>query len=251
MEWALLLFLLVILGVHWFDYNRAVKEYIFAQMLHNTDIGSVVGEKTPIMTEVTALPWRPEIAEKSSWTVTTMTGESIPFTTWFDNRVEIDTNLLAKDIELSTGLSEINEARSVWWLPDLYNISVDLLEPDEIMGLSWVTAERQWIGCSSGGPLVVWLVHSRYRNFLPNGQVDPWSLTSEKAPYLARVQYIEVRIQPGWVLGLPTHWGWAVRNIGTTAWSWTAEQHSLLSYAVSQAPAATSQIMDHVQDMIM
>ena len=251
MEWAILLLLLVIVGVHWFDYSRTIKEYTFAQMAPGADLGTVLSEKTPIMIEINALPWRPEIAQKSHITVTTEAGEVL-LRDWMshENKGEIDANKAAEDIGLSTGLTDITDAKALWWLPGLYNITVDVLEQGEIQGLSWVAAERQWIGCSSGGPLLLWLVHSRYRRFLPEDTVDPWNLTVETAPYIGRVQYIEVRVQPGWAIGLPAHWGWAIRNEGEPAWSWNAEQHSALSLMVSQTPAATAKLYNTVQEMI-
>jgi hypothetical protein len=150
--------------------------------------------------------------------------------------------VLAETMELSTGLADINDGRQWWWMSGLQNLTVDILEPGQTLGLHWVGAERHWIGCSDGEPLTLWLVHSRYHKFLPAAAADPWSLTVADAPWIGRVQYIEVIVRPGWCVGVPAHWGVAARPAvpegATTApgasWVWTADQHSPLSLALAQ-----------------
>jgi hypothetical protein len=231
----LLILVVVIIAVHWFEYNQAIQEYTVSQVPAN-EVASVIADKTPIMFDVGALPWRPEIASKAAWTVN---GGSVM--DWLKEKGSIDNNEeLAKEMELTKGLSEIDQARRFWWLPGLYNTSVEYLQ-NEVVALTWVTAEREWIGCSAGEPLLVWLTHSRYRPYLPESVTDPWDLTVENAPYIGRVQYIEVRIQPGWALGIPAHWGYAVR-CSAPSWSWTTEQHSLLSLGITQTPAIITQL---------
>jgi hypothetical protein len=237
----LLILLVVVIAVHWFEYNQGIQEYTVSQVPAN-EVASVIGDKTPIMFEVGALPWRPEIAAKAAWTV-----NDGPVSTWLKTTDPIQNNEeLATELELTKGLSEIDQARRFWWLPGLYNASVDCLK-NEIVGLSWITAEREWIGCSSGEPLLIWLVHSRYRQYLPDIVSDPWTLTVDTAPYIGRVQYIEVRIQPGWTLGLPANWGYAISTTGTS-WIWNAEQHSALSLGITQAPAIITEVYSMCQN---
>jgi hypothetical protein len=209
MMWALLLLFGVIVGVHWWEYQNSVREYTFAQPANITELGSVITEKTPVAIEVGALPWRPEIAEKTA---------------------------TAETIGLTTGLSELADARAWWWLPGLYAPVLGQLEKSQVIGLSWINAERQWIGCSHGGPMTVWLVHTRYRRYLPTGTtIDPWTLTVADAPWIGRVQYVEVAVKPGWCLGIPAHWGYAVRA-EEAAWWWRVDQHSALSLSLDMAP---------------
>ncbi len=231
----LLILLVVVVAVHWFEYNQTIKEYTVSQV-PVSEVSTVIGDKTPIMFEVGALPWRPELATKASWTI-----NQAPVSSWLKNPESIQNNEeLAAELELNKGLSEIDQARRFWWLPGLYNSSVDYLH-DEVTALSWVSAEREWIGCSSGEPLLVWLTHSRYRQYLPEYVTDPWSLTVDTAPYIGRVQYIEVRIQPGWAFGIPAHWGYSIR-CSAPSWSWSTEQHSLLSLAITQTPAVLTEL---------
>jgi hypothetical protein len=155
-------------------------------------------------------------------------------------------------MEFEKGLAEINDSRPWWWLPGLSDVSVGYLTEGKVQGLQWISAERHWIGCSAGAPVTVWLVHSRYRRYLPvcsTGFVDPWSITATVNPWIGRVQFIEVRVKPGWCLGIPSHWGFAVRPEtikpesesakvrpeGESAESavWNAEQHSALSWCMS------------------
>ena len=88
----------------------------------------------------------------------------------------------------------------------------------------------------------IWLAHSRYRPFLPASADNPWTLTVAEAPWLGRVQYMEVLVHPGWCLGLPAHWGWAATvapglerkeeaeaKTEEESWYWLASQHSPLS----------------------
>lgn len=235
MEWAILLFLAVVLAVHWFEYRNSVQEYTFAQPMaidRHDELRTVLSEKTPIVVEIGALPWRPEVAAKSVWVV----NDSIPVNLWLEDKQPIQNcNDLAEQMDFTTGLSDLDAARAWWWLPGIYNASVDVLQAGETVGFSWVGAERQWIGCSHGGPLLLWLVHSRYNRYLPaaganDPPVDPWGLTVATAPWIGRVQYIEVRVQPGWCIGLPAHWGYAIKNEGTeVAWWWKGDQHSCLS----------------------
>lgn len=224
---AILIFIGILVLVHWFDYQRSIQEYSVTQVPID-ELAGVMMEKTPVMVELGLLPWRPEIAQTSSW------GHMTEGPTIEDNQG------LAATIELTTGLADIDRARSLWWLPGVFHPSVDILNT-VVEALTWVTAERQWIGCTSGAPLTVWLVHSRYRRYLPEPVADPWSLTVAEAPYIGRVQYIEVIIKPGWSLGLPTHWGYSIKSDGTS-WTWSAEQHSLFSLAVTKTPAVLTNI---------
>lgn len=226
---ALLIFLGILVLVHWFEYRRSIQEYSVTQVPID-ELASVMSEKTPIMVDIGRLPWRPEIAQTASWPIE-------------------DNEALAAQIDLAKGLADIDSARSPWWLPGVFHPSVDILK-DEVEGLTWVTAERQWIGCTSGS-LTIWLVHSRYHRYLPDGVTNPWTLTVAEAPYIGRVQFIEVVIKPGWALGLPSHWGYAVKAV--EAWSWTAEQHSIFSLGVTQMPGAIQnlaiQVKSTVQDL--
>lgn len=231
MMWALLLLIAVIVGVQWWEYQNSVKEYTFAQPSGVGGLGAVITEKTPVAVEIGALPWRPEVAEKAAWGAA---GDTVT----------------AEQIELTTGLSELADARAWWWLPGLYSPVIGKLSKGQVIGLSWVNAERQWIGCSHGGPMTVWLVHSRYRRFLPlpeDTATDPWALTVAEAPWIGRVQYVEVAIKPGWCLGIPAHWGYAVRA-EDTAWWWRVDQHSALSWAVSMGPHLLSDSSDEDEE---
>jgi hypothetical protein len=223
---AILIFIGILVLVHWFDYQRSIQEYSVTQVPID-ELAGVMTEKTPVMVELGLLPWRPEIAQTASWGADL---ETKP----------IENETLAAQMELANGLADIDSARCLWWLPGVFHPSVDIIN-NEVEGLTWVTAERQWIGCTSGAPLTVWLVHSRYRRYLPERVADPWSLTVAEAPYIGRVQYIEVLVKPGWSLGLPSHWGYAVKSEGSS-WSWTAEQHSLCSLAVTKTPAVLMNI---------
>ena len=257
MVWGLLLLLGIIVAVHWFEYQHGVQEYIFTQPPKLES--SVLKEKTPTVMEIGVLPWRPG---PSSSTVVTDDGTAMPSADWWasDKPVISNGTELAVELELATGLAEINEARAWWWLPGLFDVSVDYLAKGRVQGLQWVSSERHWIGCSAGNPVTVWLVHSRYRRYLPVGSgetVDPWAITVTANPWIGRVQYIEVRVKPGWCLGVPSHWGFAVRSESTESVTvrsestehpekamkaekaasgsaiWNATQHSALSWCLS------------------
>lgn len=240
--WELLLFLGVVLAVHLWEYRNSVQEYTFAQPAAidgQHQLGGVLAEKTPITIEIGALPWRPEVVSKASWVVESGDGEIQSVASWAEESPRPalrNQSALADQMSLTTGLAELDSGRCWWWLPGLYGASVDVLPAGGVVGLTWVGAERQWIGCTSGSPITVWLVHSRYRRFLPAAAavpIDPWSLTVAETPWIGRVQYIEVRIRPGWCLGLPAHWGWALRTEEPAeSWWWLAEQHSALSWAL-------------------
>jgi len=195
--WVILTILLVviiaIIASIW-DYRSSIQEYKFARPGSLSELSDVLREKSPVAIQVGTLP---------------------------------------NTEELATGLSELADARALWWLPGLWNVRRYQEGPGLLTGLEWVTAERQWVGCSSGTPLTVWLVHSRYRRFLDSTDgSDPWGLTQEQAPWISRVQFIEVNIKPGWTLGIPAHWGFAIKSAGQTDW-WRAQQHSVLSWAVT------------------
>ena len=216
MVWGFFLLLGIIVAVHWFEYQRSIQEYIFTQPPNLES--SVLKEKSPTVVEIGVLPWRPG---PSSSTIVTDDGTSIASAEWWsmsDKPVISNGTELAAELELATGLADINDARAWWWLPGLFDVSVDYLAKERVQGLQWVTAERHWIGCSAGNPVTVWLVHSRYRRYLPveaGAQVDPWAITVATNPWIGRVQYIEVRVKPGWCLGVPSHWGFAVRSEST------------------------------------
>jgi hypothetical protein len=245
MIWALLLLIGAVVAIHWFDYARTVEEYTFAQPAGMADIcPTLLNDKTPIVVEVGALPWRPEVAGVSSWAVETEDGAEMPVSLWVSQEGSKDImngSALTREMGLDTGLGELEGSRPFWWLPGFHGLEVGVLRPDEKLGLSWIGAERRWIGCSAGEPLVLWLVHSRYRRFLPttvDGDVDPWKLTVAEAPWIGRVQFVEVRVRPGWCVGLPAHWGVAVRTESekaeTSSWWWQADQHSPLSLGLSR-----------------
>jgi len=238
MVWVLFLFIgiVVAVSVHAYEYYYSIQEYNFTQppVLDS----SVLQEKTPIVLEIGVLPWRPAPAQES-WTIVTDEGDSISAAEWWGLSKKpgiANGEELATEMGLATGLAELNESRPWWWLPGLSDVSVDYLIPGAFQGLQWISAERHWIGCSAGGPVTVWPVHSRYRRFLPVGseKVNPWSITVADNQWIGRVQYIEVRSKPGWCLGIPSHWGFAVRceqKVGSAIWN--ASQHSVLSWCLS------------------
>jgi hypothetical protein len=238
MIWALLLLLGVVAAVHWFEYNRSIQEYTFAQPKTSAEIRDLISEKTPIVAEIGVLPWRSSVANDAAWPVSVGHGVEMPISEWLKQegvRQPIENGTaLAETMELSTGLSEIEESRRWWWMPGFRNLSVDILEPGEKLGLHWIGAERHWIGCSDGEPLTLWLVHSRYRKFMPSVADDPWALTVADAPWIGRVQYIEMIVRPGWCVGLPAHWGVSIRGTDTgRSWIWTADQHSPMSLGLT------------------
>lgn len=253
MMWAVLLLIAVVIGVHWFEYTSDVQEYTLSQPLRGEELQSVLREKTPVIVEIGSLPWRPEVMEKAAWSVVVEEdGPAIPASEWVAStgKPVLNGTDLAEQMDFSVGLADLNQARRWWWLSGMRGVTVDILQSGEVSGFSWVGAERKWIGCTHGGPLILWLVHSRYRKYLPDvgttaEPIDPWSLTVEKAPWIGRVQFIEVRIKPGWCIGLPAHWGVAVKNESEKdpAWWWSADQHSVLSSlycnTVGKAPAHT------------
>jgi len=237
MLWGILLLFAVIVAVHAWEYESDVKEYSFAQpatLDRHDELSRLLQEKIPIAVEVGALPWRPAIAEKAGWNIDV------------DEKDEERQEALAHEMELTTGLEDLNAGRPWWWLPEIRNCRVNILSSTAstaIKPLSWVTAERAWIGCSHGGPVTVWLVHSAYRKFLGatgagSAPLDPWTATVAEVPWWGRVKFVEVTVKPGWCLGIPAHWGYAARcqseSEESKAWIWTGEQHSLVSQAVSR-----------------
>ena len=242
--WELLVLLAIVVGIHWWEYRNSVQEYTFAApatLDKHDDLATLLMEKTPLAVEIGALPWRPEVAATANWIIETEEGDRLSVGQWLTNKGALNNQEeLATEMELTTGLVDLDAGRPWWWLPALREARVDILPAGAVMGLSWVSAERSWIGCSSGGPLTLWVVHSRYRRFLPSvDTVDPWTLTVATAPWIGRVQYIEVLVKPGWCIGLPAHWGFAVRS-DDQSWIWSAEQHSILSLGLSLLPSLPS-----------
>jgi len=230
--WELLILIGVILGLHWWEYSSSVQEYTFAQpatLDRHDELRTLLNEKTPLAVELGSLPWRPEVVSKSSWNIQTAGG---PMTAkaWLEQKPRPAPDGLAEEIELASGLQELDAGRQWWWLPEVRNCHVSILEPGTVNRFQWIKAERQWVGCSHGGPVTVWLVHSRYRRYLQGFGGDPWSMTVGDVPWIGRIQYIEVKIRPGWCLGLPAHWGYALKPEGSEpAWLWEGQQHSFLS----------------------
>jgi hypothetical protein len=245
MVWALLIFITAVVVVHWWIYRRSVQEYTFAApatLRRKDELAAVLAERTPVAVEIGVLPWRPTVAEKAGWMAAVAAQDGavvdMPVATWLKEPAGlVNGHDLAIQMDLGTGLGDIAAARSWWWLPGVWDSNVGIARAGEVVGFEWVGAERRWIGCSHGEPLTVWLVHSRYRPYLPTGGgYDPWALTVAEAPWIGRVQYIEVIVKPGWALGLPAHWGYAMRPAGTGAessWWWTADQHSAMSWALA------------------
>ena len=239
--WELLVLLAVVAAVHWWEYRSSVQAYTFAQpatLERHGELSTVLQEKTPIAVEIGALPWRPQVAEKASWTVTVVSDGAemdMPVSQWLGGRSPLaNQTALATEMELANGLADIDAGRPWWWLPEMRDVHVDILSDGQVLGLAWVASERHWVGCSHGEPLTIWLVHSRYRRFLPSScLVNPWTLTVTEAPWIGRVQYIEVTVKPGWCIGLPAHWGFAVKATGES-WMWSADQHSLMSFGLAR-----------------
>jgi hypothetical protein len=254
MVWTLFLLIgiVVAVAIHAYEYYSSIQEYNFTQP-PKLDSG-VLQEKTPVVLEIGVLPWRPGPA-LPSWTVVTDDGSTLQVADWWsqaEKPVIANGEELATEMDLATGLAELNDARPWWWTPGLSDVAVDYLAPGSFQGFQWISAERHWFGCSAGAPVTVWLVNSRYRRFLPDVGVDPWAITVASNPWIGRVQYIEVRIKPGWCLGIPSHWGFAVRpevvrpeaagpeqkNAGSAIWN--ASQHSVLSWCLSNTESAPS-----------
>ena len=234
MFFEILVLLGILLFVHWWEYHTTVQEYTFSQpatIEKHRELSLLLQEKTPIAVEIGSLPWRPVIAEKATnWTVE-YSGGSKRVSEWLTTKEPILNNTdLANQMGLETGLADIDAGRPWWWLPGLHTVSVELLSPTDVLPFSWVTAERSWVGCTHGEPLCVWLVHSRYRQYLPTDAKDPWTLTVADAPWIGRVQYVEVTVKPGWCMGIPAYWGFAAKPLENgDSWIWTADQHSLFS----------------------
>ena len=231
--WELVILIGVILGLHWWEYNTSVQEYIFAQpatLDRHEELRALLSEKTPLAVEIGTLPWRPEVISKSPLLVDTESG-SANIATWISQkpRSAITSDTLTQEIGLATGLVELDSARQWWWLPEIRDCHVDILEPGQVLGFQWIKAERQWIGCSHGEPLTIWLVHGRYRRYLQGFGGNPWAMTVADVPWIGRIQYIEVKVKPGWCIGLPAHWGYAVKPEEGASWIWTGRQHSFLS----------------------
>jgi hypothetical protein len=253
---AVLLFILAIVAVHWWEYRRTITEYTFAQpatLDKHSDLRSVLAEKTPMAVEIGALPWRPEVVDKSTWNVVVAGGEDgtnqleMSATQWLLEKSRptlMNGHGLAEEMGLTTGLADLDESRAWWWLPGMRDATVGILKEGEVSGLEWVSAERKWVGCSHGAPLTLWLVHSRYRRYLPSdGGADPWNLTVAEAPWIGRVQFVEVTVKPGWCIGLPAHWGFAIRSTaGPESWWWSACQDSPLSWSLNN----TGRILQHI-----
>lgn len=249
--WVLLVFMTVIVAVHWWEYRTSIQEYMFAQpatLDKHDDLRSLLAEKTPLAVEIGALPWRPEVATKSAWTVVVSQDaeESMPVAQWVSAEgakpAIQNGSALADEMELVTGLGDLDESRAWWWLPGVRAAQVGVLRGDEVNGLTWVGAERRWIGCTHGAGLTLWLVHSRYRRYLPfdDGTTNPWTLTVATAPWIGRVQFVEVAVKPGWCIGIPAHWGVAIRSANEAeAWWWSAEQHSALSWCLHKLAEGT------------
>jgi hypothetical protein len=237
MLWALLLLIAVIVAVHAWEYESDVREYSFAQpatMDRHDELSRLLQEKIPIAVEVGALPWRPVIVEKAGFQIETEEGSQSPADfvkaiSPVENQEE-----LATEMVLTTGLEDLNAGRPWWWLPSIRDCRVDILST-KVKPLTWTTAEREWIGCSHGGPVTVWLVHSAYRKYLgpSTSSLDPWSATVAEVPWWGRVKFVEVTVKPGWCLGIPAHWGFAARCSDEPAWIWMGDQHSLASLAIS------------------
>lgn len=246
----------IIVFVHWWEYRSSIQEYVFAQpatLERHAELCGLIKEKLPSAVEVESLPWRPAIAEKASWSVQTPDG-IIPASEWTTSiKPILNGGVLASEMDIQMGLADIDAARPWWWMPGIHDIRVDILNSNEVMNLSWVSAERRWIGCSFGTPVTVWLVHSRYRSFLPSpsssNPINPWTLTVAEAPWIGRVQFVEVLVKPGWCLGIPAHWGFAGKtgveveveveadsnsSNSSNSWIWTADQHSLCSFVLSK-----------------
>ena len=241
MLWGVLLLIAVVMAVHAWDYRTDVQEYSFAQpatLDRHDDLSRLLQEKIPLAVEIGPLPWRPEIAEKAmGWRVVTVDNSVVSAAEWMTATGPLQNQEgLAEQIELTTGLADLDAGRPWWWLPELRECRVDLLQNNAIIPLTWVTAERQWIGCTSGGPVTVWLAHGRYRRFI-NGAINPWTATVAEVPWWGRVQFVEVTVKPGWCLGVPAHWGFAVSAGASNAWIWMAAQHSLASLSFSRMSA--------------
>ena len=244
-----LLFFGIVGFIHWWEYNSSIQEYTFAQpatLERHGELSVLLQEKSPIAVEIGTLPWRPIIAEKSVWPVETSDGVTQPVSKWMSSpefqQSIVNGHNIAENMSLDTGLTDLDAGRPWWWLPGLHDLTVDILR-DSVYVLSWVTSERHWIGCTSGAPITVWLVHSRYRQYLPkHSDINPWTLTVADAPWIGRVQYVEILVKPGWCLGIPAHWGFAakVEEDPSLSWLWTANQHSLFSLALSRAQCIQS-----------
>lgn len=242
--WALLLLIVVIVGVHWWEWSRTTQEYTLAKItVGQEDVREVMAEKIPVALEIGPLPWRPDVAAVSTWMATVRTGDDagemdMPITEWVKTRPALENQgELAAQMELAAGLADLDAGRGWWWLPGARDCVVDVMKPGSVLGFQWTSAERQWIGCSHGGPLTLWLVHSKYRRYIPDptkadDPIDPWKLTVAEAPWIGRVQFIEVIVKPGWCFGLPAGWGYAVRCGEEEAWWWSAAQHSALSWCL-------------------
>lgn len=249
--WAFLMLLCVILFINWFDYRQCVSEYVFAQPQTIDKIRDVIREKTLLVSEIGILPWRYEIASVSNWNVATANNSEeeatlyLPISEWLQESsrpIFINKEDLAIEMGLTKGLSELSDGRPWWWLPGFYDQRVGILEKGHVIGLQWNISERHWIGCSGGNPLVLWLVHSQNRRYLPGSEkeADPWALTAADTPWIGRVQYIEVRVRPGWCIAIPAHWGFAIRSEEgederNESWWWSADQHSPLSWGLANA----------------
>jgi hypothetical protein len=256
----LLLCVVVLIGMFVLFYKGAVHEFHILQHDWSDDTNwvTLLSERAPLV--IRDIPpelvggWTRRAVGRRAWPLLLSNDQGrvrMPCSEWMQTplaQIEGRTIENGERVATSAGLPDIvQDWRRAglyrWmWLPTS-TCAVILLPPTETacMPLQKVRSDCQWIVCTDGAPLRLWLAHegSIPSDMAVEGQ-NPWTLTAEQVPWIVDVKFMEMRLRPGCAVLLPTHWWVAAKpelpivsdapTVGDGSWGWMADLDTPISW---------------------
>jgi hypothetical protein len=220
-----ILFLLVLLlGVFILFYRQAIEQYNILQIDGSqiSELPKLLGERTPVVVRDIGQPklFVPELLKTNKRLLQFPLGSNLTVGTYIANPKPVvklpkkAASLLAKESGLSVWAEHT-------WLPRLVQHS--FLQPIHSLSTEAFVGEaglRKTTGIATvvyptAGALEITLLTEQQGKCLPpswRGRF-PETFTLQDTPLVGEIKYITVKLRPGTVLCIPTHWFYSIRIV--------------------------------------
>lgn len=214
----------VLLGVFLLFYRQAIEQYNILQIEANkiSELPKLLGERTPLVVREIGAPklFTPETLKSNTRLVQFPLGGSLTLGKYLEApvvRVPLPpkaSSLLAKESGLAVWAEHT-------WFPKLF--TMPLLEHFHTMSTSVWIGEQGLRKASAittllyptAGTFEVTLLTEQQETYLPKtwrGRF-PDAMTIQDTPLAGEIKYITIKLRPGTILCIPTHWFYSLRVV--------------------------------------
>jgi len=212
----------VLLAVIVLFYRQAIEQYNILQIEGSQleELPKLVNERSPVVIRGIGDPklFTPATLKQNQRLLQYPIGHGLTLGQYLDkpilsvNLPEKASTLLAKESGLAVWVQHTWYAKffSYSFLEHIHMVQTDALLGEQ--GLQKATAILTVL-YPTAGPLEVTLLTEQQQTFLPNawrGQF-PEAITIQDTPLAGSIKYITVKVRPGTLLCIPTHWFYSIR----------------------------------------